>query len=320
MQGAFALPFGLFIAQPSYAENPNIQFELESGVEQVNGVEVGYNYDIDENEIIKSGNNAKGFFVNSELGVQLGHDNWISGIGFGNRPEVAVSFDWRKHYAEANEFLIPAVGNSPLDINGAVLGVNFIAGTFVADFEQQQFESGLKIKGDPGDGSEASIIPVAGFAYRNLRQFHNLSGKFTTQPTNPRSIIESNLKSNMYGLDLGTEFRTKSYGGFSFSMTPSAKVFYAQSRMLASQDNGGTVASVPTISRVDKKNHFVAEPALKIGVTYTYDFLSIGINAFGAYAINNPLIKLPEATGQTAGIDSVDIYKFGGSVQARVVF
>ena len=239
---------------------------------------------------------------------------------FGSKPTLSFGFDYDGYWADAKSTLVPGTGNSPLDVNGNVLATNFIAGTFVSEFQQKQYELGIELAGELGE--DEFISPILGFFVRSKTQDHEVLGKWTSQPNNPRSLMDSDLTSRSVGLSIGANVQSPDYGGFRFSALPELKTSYTKSHMRTTQDKNGIVGGVPDgVSVTDVEHHVVVEPSLTMGGHYQAGSFTIGAEFFSAYSYGDALIRLSEKQGQPAQIDTNnDGYSYGGGLTLKVVF
>jgi len=306
-------------ASPCFADE-NVDFTLSTGVQNINGVQVSYNFDVDENELIKSEDSATGLYADAILGFELDSNSYVSGSFFGSKPKVTLGFGYAGYRAEANSTLIPAGGNSPLDVNGNVIATNFLGGTFISKFQQTQYELGAALNGELE--TDDLFAPVVGFFVRSKSQEHEVLARYTSQPNNPRSQMDSNLNSRSAGLSLGANLQSPDYAGIRFTASPMVKVSYAKSNLKTVQDKNGNIAGVANgVTRTDSQHHIVVEPSLTLGMNYQIDNITIGAEIFGAYLYGDALIQLSEREGQPARIDTDnDAYAYGGGLFLRMKF
>lgn len=304
----------------SLANDSLSEFSFSSGYMAQKGAEVAYNYDVDDNDLILSDNKITGSYMDGALGFTLSQDTVLNGGFFGATPQFTLNLGHHNLDASSQETVITGGGNSPLGVDGEVIGAAFVDGDFDADFEQKQFELGGTLVGQHTAG--LSFVPLAGIQGRTKHQNHEIMGRFSTDPNNPRSLMDSDLDSKMIGITLGGDLKADLTERLSFSATPKVNILYAHTTMTAIQDRDSNIGGVPdAVSRDDRENHVVYEPSITLGLNYDFNPFTLGLQAKGAYSYGNALIQLAETEGQPARIDTDnETYSFGVGLRLSAKF
>ncbi|WP_169544014.1 hypothetical protein [Sneathiella aquimaris] len=195
-------------------------------------------------------------------------------------------------------------------------------GTWYAENEYTIADFDLTItRNSSTDNATWSFAPLVDLAGRFFEQKYNLNGDFTA--TSLTDVHDGDLDANMYGAQFGLQIQSPNYDGWRFAVTPTAKVFLADTDMSVMQDKDGVIGGIYTdrLTVSDSDTFVVYEGRLEFDVVKQIENVSFGLNLHGTATSGMPYIEMPEFSGDAAKLNNDGMsYSAGARIGVSVPF
>lgn len=277
----------------------NVSIFVEGGATQTYGQKVRYNYDVTSDTFVDSDSKLSGDFYRTGLSLALPN---VSSFGFIN---PTLSFVGSIEQIDATTAL-GAIGdtanNSILAIDGTI-GDTAINNIEAGEIRQKNKTKTFDIVLADHLGQGWDIAPVVGLSVRSFDQNYTFDARINPK-TNVAEVIDSKLRSNMTGLQLGAVGASPRWNGLRMVSALNVKAYYASTKNTAIQDRNSEYTSYSNLTENDAKTHLVAIPQLSLGLDYQFNAFSLVATIGASYSYGMPLIRMPSKVGERAGIDS----------------